>query len=172
MLAVSVATGRLASGVVVSAQKVHGLAQLVQENEGTDANQTAEDIPAPEGTGAKAVSDAAAAQLVADTGADAVAPHDGGDTAGDGCHQEEQQAVVHGLLAVITGGDDVDIGGNVGVEYNAVDAKGDDAQQDRFNHTAVGFHNGYLFLFIFRETSAAEGLQRQTEGTVSTGIVA
>jgi len=143
---------RLASCVVVSAQQVHGLAQLVQEDEGADNDQAAQNIPAPERACAETVGDAAAGQFVAHTGADPMAPYDGTDAQGDGSYDEKQQAVVHSLLAVITGGNEINIGGEIGVEHDGVDTEGDEAQQQELDHTAVGFqlcHDRDLFSLNF-----------------------
>ena len=120
----------LALCVIVFAQQIHSIAQLVQVDERTYENQAAQHVPAPEGAGAEAVSNTATAQLVTDTSGDPMTPYDSANAQGDGSDQEEQQAVVHGLLAVMTGSDQVDVGGKVGIENDGLEAEGDDAQQN------------------------------------------
>ena len=154
----------LAVDVVVLAQLVHCLQQLVGVNQGTDADQGAQDVPAPEGAGAKAVADAAALQLVADSCADLVVPDKGSDAEGQPGEDEGHQQVMGGLLAIVTGSDGVDVIADRGPEDQGVDAKGHQGQQNQLNQTSVGlqlsngsgrgsigvFHNSLSFPNIIR----------------------
>ena len=117
----------LTPGVIISAQQVHGLAQFVQVDDGADADEQTQGIPAPVGTCTETVGNAPAEQLVTDSGGDPVEPYDACDAEGDRYDDECQQAVVHGLLAIITGADGVDIVTHLGEEHQGVDAEGDDA---------------------------------------------
>lgn len=129
----------LASCVVIRAQLVHSLEQLVAVDERTGQQQQgAENIPTPECAGAETVSDAAAAQLIVDAGAEPVIPDQCADTQREGSHQKQQQAVMHGLLAVKAVGDDVDISRNAGEQDDTVNAEGDQIQQYQLQQAAVG----------------------------------
>ena len=52
--------------VIVPGKKIHGLKQLVVINERSDNDERAKEPPAPIGTGAKRVANAAAAQFISD----------------------------------------------------------------------------------------------------------
>lgn len=118
--------------------QVHRLAQLMDIDEGADHNQGTEDVPAPEGACAKAVAHATALKLIADPGADTMVPHNGGDAAGQPGEDEQQQAVMHSFLAVVTAGGGVDIGADAEHLNDGVNAKGNGTQQDEFQQTSVG----------------------------------
>ena len=134
----------LAVYIVVSAELVHSLQQLVHINQGTNAEQEcAQHTPTPERAGAKAVADTTALQFLADSCADLVAPHNGGDTEGQPGEQECHQAEMGGLLAVITAGDGVDISTDSGHNYQTIDAEGDHGQQNELDQTSVGFQLAY-----------------------------
>ena len=75
----SVLLDRSAAGIIVLAQKVHSLAQLVQEDERADEAQAAQNIPAPERAGSEPVSNTTAAELVIYTVAEPVMPYKSGD---------------------------------------------------------------------------------------------
>jgi len=128
-----------AHAIVVLAQEVQGLADSVLIDEGSDDNEGAEDVPQPEGAGVEGVVDAAAGKLVADAVAQAVIPHKGSDAEGDYGEDKGHQAEVHGLLAIVTGGDGVGVNTGLGVEIEHVNAKGDDGKQNELDKTAVGF---------------------------------
>ena len=130
---------RSAVDVVVSVHQVSSLEQLVQVYQGSDHDKAAENIPQPEGTATKVVVNAASFQLTTDTVADLVVPYDCGDAEGNGGDEEDQQAVVHGLFAVVSGCNGVDIVGNGGHNYQPVDAEGDQGEKNGLNNAFVGF---------------------------------
>ena len=79
-------------------------------NQRTDYDQRTENIPTPERTCAKDVRNASALELVADSALDLMIPNDRSDTECKPRENEIKQAIVHCLFAVISAGDDVDIG--------------------------------------------------------------
>ena len=145
---------RLTVHIKVSAQQVHGLAELVQVNKGSNDNQGTQYIPQPAGRSTKAVADPAAGQLPADTGGNSVVPYDGTDTQRDGGNDKGQQAEVHGLFAIVAAGNQVDVSGNSGVEYKCVDAEGDQGQQNELDKAAFGFQlqDGRCACGLFRHS--------------------
>ena len=69
----------LAVVIIVAAEQIHGSEQLVGIDQRANHDQTAQDIPAPEGTGAEGIGDAPAGQLIADAVRDLVVPDKGRD---------------------------------------------------------------------------------------------
>ena len=130
--------GISAVDVVVLAQQVHGLEQLVVVDEGTDHNEGTQDAPAPEGAGTEAVGDVAALQLSTDAVGESVGPGEAGNAEGQPGVDEGHQQEVGGLLAVVAAGDDIDVGADAGHDHQAVDAQGQDVQQNELDQTTVG----------------------------------
>ena len=134
----------LAVYIVVSAELVHSLQQLVHINQGTNAEQEcAQHTPAPERACAKVIADTTTLQFLADSCADLVAPYDGGDTEGQPGEQECHQAEMSGLLTVITAGDGVDVSADSRHNYQTIDTEGDQRQQNELNQASVGFQLAY-----------------------------
>ncbi len=147
--------------VVVLAEQVHGLAQLVLIDEGTNYDQGTENVPEPESTGVEVIVDAAAGKLVANAVADAMVPYQRNDAAGEQSKYECHQAEIHSSLVVVTAGNLVHISAHFGVEDDGIDAKGDDRQQNELDEAAIGlkllcgggvyvlFHNDFLLIVEF-----------------------
>lgn len=98
-----------ASFVVVLAHKVSSFEELVHVNEGSYENHRAENVPKPVVCAGEFVIDTSSRKLRTDPVGDLMRPNDAGDAAGEGVDKEEEQAVVHGLLSVITACDGIDV---------------------------------------------------------------
>ena len=124
--------------VVVFGKEVHRLEQLVQIDERAHGDERAEDLPSPEGARAEGITDAAAVELSADPRTDPVVLDEHADTQRQPAHEKDEQAEVHGLLAVVTARDGVDVRTHRRHDDKAVDAEGDDGQEDVLDEAAVG----------------------------------
>ena len=76
-------------------------------------DQRAQNAPAPEGACAKLIIDAAARQLSADSVGNLMAPDKGHNAQRQPGEDEQNQAVVHGFLAVVSACDRIDIRADV-----------------------------------------------------------
>ena len=132
--------------VIVCAEQVHALEELVQENKRTDKDQAAKDAPAPEGAGTERIIDASALELIADAAADPVLPDDIGDAERDRSDDKEEQTEVHGLFVVKSAGDGVDVTGNICHADESVNAERDCREKNAFEHTAVCSEHNEDFL--------------------------
>lgn len=123
--------------------QIHSLAQLVDVDQGANHDQGTQHIPEPEGTGIEAVVDSPALQLIADPVADPMVPHNGGDSQGKPGENKDQQAIMHGFLAIIAAGCRVDIRADAGHDHNGINAKGDETQQNELEQASVGVQLSY-----------------------------
>lgn len=126
--------------VVAGCDRVHRFADLVYIDKRTDDDQAAENVPEPVGGGAEISLEAACARFVADTLGDLMEPDDAHDAAGDFLKQEEDEAVVHGLLAVASGSGEVQILADAGPEYDAVNTAGKDRENNVFPKLSLRVH--------------------------------
>ena len=110
----------------------------MQINERTDDDDAANDVPKPEISSAEAIVNTAALQLSADTVRNSVVPNDAGNTEGDGANDKCKEAEMHGLLAVISGCNGVDIVGDGRHNDERIDAEGDDGEKDGLDEPLVG----------------------------------
>lgn len=130
---------KLAVDIVVSVHLVDSLKHLVQINKGSDKDERADNIPQPEISSAEAVGDAASFQFVADSVGNSVIPNNTGNTKGQRNNDKYQQAEVHSLFAVVSGGDDVDIAGDGRHYHQRINAESDNRQQNCLQQTLVCF---------------------------------
>ena len=107
------------------------------KNERAYNTEGTENVPKPEVSGAEAIVDSTACQLVTDTSRDPMAPYNRHNTTGEPREDEEHEAVVHGLLAIIAAGDGVDVGTNGGHHNDTVDAQRNDRKQDILQKASV-----------------------------------
>lgn len=133
----------LAVHVVVLVQLVHSLEHLVQVNQRADADQATQNVPQPEGACAEVIGDTTTLQFATDTVGNSVIPNDTSDTAGDGSYDEHQQAEVHGLLAIVSGSNNVDLVGYGRHNYQGVNTAGNDGQQNGLQQTLIGLQLAY-----------------------------
>ena len=73
----------------------------MNEHKWTYKDDATQDIPQPEVSRAECVVDAATLKLTTNTTTDSVEPHDRCDTKCQACQQEEDKAVVHGVLTIV-----------------------------------------------------------------------
>lgn len=133
-----------ALGVIVGAEHVHSGEQLVRVDKGAYNNQRAQHVPQPEGSGVELIGQVPAQQLTAHAVGEAVGPDQGHDAHSQPGEDQDHQAVVHGFFVIIGAGNGVDLGADLGHDHQAVNAQGDDGQQNEFQQTAVGgqLHGG------------------------------
>ena len=112
-------------------KEVHGLQELVQIDERANHDETTQNAPTPVSAGANTIVDATARQFLADSVADSMVPDQRDDAASEPRENKVDQTIVHGLFAVITTGNNVDIGANNGHNNQSIDATSDDGQQDK-----------------------------------------
>ena len=99
----------LAVYIIMGVHFVDSLKQFMQVNKRTYNDQAAQHTPKPIVCCAEAVCNAASLQFCADTIRDLMVPHDACDTQSDGSNNKQQQAKMHGFLAVISGSDNVNV---------------------------------------------------------------
>ena len=87
--------------VVAFAHKVHCFAKLVHINEWTNNDERSQYVPKPIVRCAETVSDVSAFEFVADSVRNLVLPYYVSNAKSDRADEEEKQAVVHSLLAII-----------------------------------------------------------------------
>lgn len=143
--------GKLTVHVVMPVHQIRGLEQLVQVDKGSNNDQAAQNIPEPEVGRAEAVCNTASDQLIADTVGNFVIPNDGADAKGDGGNDKQQQAEMHGLFAVISGSDNVNVVGNRRHNDQGIDTKCDQGEQNGFEQSFIGFQltNGGSACIVF-----------------------
>ena len=95
--------------IVVVRQEIHGLKELYcidngQNSEGKNTEKRTQPIKAD----GEIVVNMPSFELVFNSACEVVAPNEGADAEGEGRQKEDHEAIVHGLFAVITGGDGVD----------------------------------------------------------------
>lgn len=83
-------------------EQIHGLEQLLGVDEGDDKDKRTENAPVQEDACAEAIVDASASQLVADSVGQLVDPDNENDTQSKTGEDEDNKAVVQGLLAIIS----------------------------------------------------------------------
>lgn len=96
--------------VIVCAEQVHCLEQLMRIDQRTNTDQCAQDAPAPEGTCTKGVGNISALQLIANSIGDVVIPHKRSNAQSQPGNNKSHQTVMHCLFAVVLAGDQVDVG--------------------------------------------------------------
>ena len=110
----------------------------MDENEGADDDQHAEEAPPPEGSGAAGVIDVAGGEFLADAVSDVVEPDETGDAERQGGDDQEHERSVQGVPAVAGRSDQVDFGRDVGEREKRVEAERDDAEHKPDEKTAAG----------------------------------
>ena len=115
--------------IVALVEKVHRLEELMEEDERSDTDQSAEDVPTPEGARAESVRNAALVDLCTHTLTDAMEPDQVGDAEGDGGEDEGEEQEIHGLLAIFRGYD-IDLFADVIHGDEGIDTERDDAEND------------------------------------------
>lgn len=114
---------RSASCVVIFGKKIAAFGNFVGIDEGSDDDKGTEDIPEPEILCAQFAVEAAAFCFCAHTVAELMVPYEGIDTSRKTGQQEENEAEMHGLFAVISAGDCVDVLAYAGPEYDGINTE-------------------------------------------------
>ncbi len=124
--------------IVVLRQQIHGSQELVYVNKGSDNNEGAQNVPAPERACTEAIGNIAAIQFLTDSVGNLVEPHNIGNAKGKPREHKGNQAEMHGLFAIIARGDGVDIRADRGQYDDSVDAEGNQGKQNKFQQTSLG----------------------------------
>ena len=95
-------SGKLTVYVVMGIHLVHGLKHFVQINERTNNNQTTQHIPKPKVGCAEAICNASSVQFCANAVGDSMRPNDSCNTKRDRINNENQKAVMHSFLTVMS----------------------------------------------------------------------
>ena len=112
-------------------QQLVGIDKWAYQNEGT------QNTPQPKGLCPELEIDASACQLIADSFGKLMLPNEREDAQRQSGKDKQNQAVVHGFLAVVSAGNRVDVGTDTGHNHDTVDAKGHEGQQDELEQTAI-----------------------------------
>ena len=122
---IDLSLGLVAVGVVAFGHRVHGFEEAIVVDEGAYDDQTAQNVPEPEGVAAKIAADIAASDLNADAVRELVVPDQRVDSRGNNTQKNHNQ-IVHGILAVIRARNSINIVNEAEHDNDTVDAKSDE----------------------------------------------
>ena len=137
--------------VIEVVELVHSVEELIDIYQRADRDERADNSPEPEGVSTEAAMTTAETDVVADTVADTVEPNDRCDTQCEPREDEQNPAIVHGVLAVVLGSDGVDLRRDVGHDHNTVDTKGNQTEEEIGSKAAMSaefFHNSDVFSWL------------------------